>query len=96
MKKIIVAKSFTQKLIGLMGKRQFDYGLLLLNVNKVHTFFMKVNIDIIGLDSNFRITEIYKNIPKNKLIFLKKSKHVLEVPTNNNKNYYKGKKIDVF
>ena len=50
--KIITAKSFFKRLFGLMGKENINYGMLFPKCNSVHTFFMKENIDIIGLDIN--------------------------------------------
>ena len=45
--KIIVAKNFKNKLIGLMGKKNIDYSLLIKNCKSIHTFFMKESIDIL-------------------------------------------------
>ena len=95
MLKIYIAKSFKDKLLGLMFKKNINYGLLLLNVKSIHTFFMKESIDIIGLDKNFIVVEKYFNIAPNKIIFLKKSKHSLEVPKFYSKRYKIGEKLDL-
>ena len=50
--KILIAKTFKDKLLGLMFQKNINYGLYFPNVNKIHTFFMKEPIDIIGLDKN--------------------------------------------
>lgn len=95
MKKIIIARTFKQKLLGLMGKKNINYCLLLLNVNKIHTFLMKENIDLIGLNKDYQVIEIIANVSKNKIILLKESIHTLEVPENYSKNFNIGQKIDI-
>lgn len=81
---IKLANTFTKKLIGLMFKKNINYGVLFLNTNKIHTCFMNINIDIYGLDKENKIIEIRKNIKPWKIIILNKSKHTLEIPTNLN------------
>ncbi len=91
--KIIIAKSFKDKLLGLMGKKNINYGLFFPNVNKIHTFFMKEPIDIIGIDKNMIITEKYYNITPNNIIILRKSIHTLELPKGYSKNYKINEKL---
>ncbi len=93
--KIIVAKTFKQKLIGLMGKKNIDYGMFFPNVNSIHTFFMRENIDILGLDKDLKIKEKYLNISPNHTIFLKKSVHTLELPAGYGKNYQINQRINL-
>ena len=38
---IIKAIDFKTRLIGLMGKKNIDYGILFPNCNAIHTFLMK-------------------------------------------------------
>ncbi len=90
MLRIVEAKTFKDKLIGFMGKEHIDYGLFFRNVNSIHTFFMKESIDIVGLDKNMIVKEVYFNVSPNKIIFLKKSKHTLELPKFGAKNYKIG------
>lgn len=80
---IIVAKSFFKRLIGLMGKKNIDYGMLFPKCNSIHTFFMKENIDIVGLDENNEVIYKYENLPKNQIIKINnpnKKTSILELP----------------
>ena len=90
MLRIVEAKTFKDKLIGFMGKEHIDYGLFFRNANSIHTFFMKESIDIVGLDKNMVVREVYFNVSPNKIIFLRKSKHTLELPKFGAKNYKIG------
>lgn len=79
---IRICNNYFNKLLGLMFKKNIDYGILLKNCNSVHTFFCHINLDIIMLDKDLNIIKIYKNISKNKIIWpIKKVKHILEIPT---------------
>lgn len=91
--KIIEAKTFNQKLKGLMGEKNIDYGMFFPNVISIHTFFMKEAIDVIGIDKNMIISEIHPNITPNHILFLTKSSHTLEVPKGYSKNYKIGQKF---
>ena len=83
--KITIANSFFQRLFGLMGKKNIDYGILFPKCNSIHTFFMKENIDIVGLDENNEVIYKYENLPKNKIIKINydhKKTSILELPKN--------------
>ncbi len=83
------AKTFTQKLKGLMFQKKFDY-ILKFKTNGIHTFFMKTNIDVILTDKNGKIMYIYRNLKPNKIILPKKGvKYTFEMPI----NYLNNKKI---
>ena len=56
------AISFKDRLYGLMGKKNINYGMLFDKCNSIHTFFMKENIDIIGLNQNNTVIYKYENI----------------------------------
>ncbi len=80
---IIVASSFPKRLFGLMGKKEIDYGMLFPKCNSIHTFFMKENIDVVGLDENNEVIYKYENLPKNKIIkinYERKKTSILELP----------------
>ena len=85
MVRIEIANNFFKKLIGLMGKKNINYGMFFPHVNSIHTYFMKEPIDIIGLDENMRVIEIYPSTPKNKIVLLKHSIHTLELPNKQSK-----------
>ena len=83
------AKTFFQKLKGLMFKNKINY-ILKFKTNEIHTFFMKCNIDIILTDKNNKILYIYRNLKPNKIILPKKNvKYTYETPI----NYYDKIKI---
>ena len=82
---IFEKKSFMERLIGFMGKRNIKYAIYFDHCNSIHTFFMKENIDVIMCNKNNEILYFYKNLPKNKIIFPKKGVYrVIETP----KNYF--------
>lgn len=89
--KIIKANNFFKKFLGLMFKKNIDYGMFFSNTNKIHTFFMKESIDVYGLDNNYVVRDIYVGIKPWKIVFLNNSKHALEIPTDSN---YKLSKYD--
>ena len=93
--KIIIAKTFNQKLKGLMGKTNINYGMFFPYVNSIHTFFMKEPIDIIGLNKEMTIMEIHPNITPNHIVLLHKSIHTLELPLNASNKYKNGQKINI-
>lgn len=95
---IKICNKFTSRLLGLMFKKNFDYGLCFPKCSSIHTFFMKKNIDVIMTDKNFNIIYIYKNLSPNKIILPKKKiYYTFEIPTdcfnfklnNNIKKYIK-------
>ena len=76
------AKTFTQKLKGLMFQKKFDY-ILKFKTNGIHTFFMKNPIDVILTDKNNKVLYIYRNLKPNKIILPKKHvKYTYEIPIN--------------
>ena len=93
--KIVYANNFYLKLKGLMFQKNINYGMYFTNTNKLHTFFMRENIDIIGLDSKNIICDIYQNVKPNKIIILKNSIHTLELPANSKNNYKIGDTINL-
>ena len=70
-KKIKEAKTFFQKLKGLMFKKNFDY-ILKFKTNGIHTFFMKTKIDVVLTDKVGNILYIYKSLKPNRIILTKK------------------------
>lgn len=74
---------FKQRLIGFMFKKNADYGLIFPNCNSIHTFFMKMNIDVLMLNKNNEILYVYNNLKPNKIILPKKNvSKVIELPHN--------------
>ena len=92
--KVIKANTFFKKLMCFMFKKKFKYAMRFKHTNSIHTFFMKENIDVIGIDKNDIV--IYKalNIPKNKIIIIKnKNASILEMPAFKGKNLKIGDKL---
>lgn len=94
-KKIMIknATDFKTRLLGLMGQKNIDYGILFPNCNAVHTFFMKENIDILGLNEENQVIFIYRDVPKNKIVKVSeetKKTSILELPKNTSKSLYIG------
>ena len=61
---VIIADTFYLRLKGLMGKKTLNeqQGLLIKPCNSIHTFFMKMNIDIAFLDKENTIVALYKDM----------------------------------
>ena len=64
--------TFRQRLLGFMMKKKADYALIFPNCNSIHTFFMKMNIDVIMCDKDNNILYVYNNLKPNKVILPKK------------------------
>ena len=76
------AKTFKERLLGLMFKKNISYALLFNKCNSIHTFFMKEDIDVIMCDKDNNILYFYKNLKKNKVILPKKDVYmVYETPS---------------
>lgn len=81
--KVYEAKTFKQRLFGLMFKKNIDYCLLFKNCNSIHTFFMKEPIDVVMTDKNNKVLYIKKNMKKNRIILPKKRVYnTYEFPNN--------------
>lgn len=79
--KIKEAKSFRDRLMGLMFKKNITYGLLFKNCKSIHTFFMKEEIDVVATDKNDNIIKTYKNVKPWKILFAPKgTKKIYELP----------------
>lgn len=52
--KIITADTFFKRFKGLMGKKEFEEGLLFTNLkdSSIHTLFMRFEIDVYFIDKN--------------------------------------------
>ena len=92
---IVIAKTYKQKLMGLMGKKNINFGMFFPNVKSIHTFFMLEPIDVLGLDNNMIVREKYPNIKPNKILFLKYISHTLELPNGASLNYKIGDKVNL-
>lgn len=78
-----VAKTFKQRLFGLMFKRRMvgSEGLMLLGCNAIHTCFMRFAIDVVFMDIDHRVICIKKKIKPWRLSgFVPKAYIALELP----------------
>lgn len=90
---IIIANNFYKRLTGLIGKKNIDYGMLFPKCNSIHTYFMKENIDVVGLDENNEVIYKYENLDKNRVIRINydiKKTSILELPANSSKKIKVG------
>ncbi len=77
------AKGLFNRFIGLMFKKNINYGLLFKNCRSIHTFFMFDEIDVIATDKDDNIIKEYKNLkPWKILIAPKGTKNIYELPKN--------------
>ena len=79
--KIRIAKTFKDRLLGLMFKKNINHGLLFKDCKSIHTFFMMEKIDVVATDKNDNIIKKYKNVkPWRVLIAPKNTKNIYELP----------------
>ncbi len=62
--KVIIAKSFWQKLLGLIIYSKFPENSIMLikKCKSIHTFFMRFKIDVIFVDKGNRIVKLKENL----------------------------------
>ena len=74
------ARSFKDRLFGLMFKKNINYILCFERCNSIHTFFMRENINVFFLDKNKNVLKIYKNVSKNRILVCKNAYYTYETP----------------
>ncbi len=80
---VSVAKTFFGRLKGLMFRNRLDdgEGLLIVPCSMIHTFFMKISIDVLFLDGQGTVIYIMENLPPWKCSPpVSKAASVLELP----------------
>lgn len=82
--KIKIADNYFKRLIGLMFKKDIDYGLLIILKygSSIHTCFMRFAIDIYFLDENKIVFDKVTLKPWKYYKTSKKAKYVFEVKKN--------------
>ena len=78
-----IAKTFKERLLGLMFKRRMsgNEGLLILGCSSIHTCFMRFAIDVVFMDINHSVICIKKRIKPWRLSgFVRKAYMTLELP----------------
>ncbi len=94
--KILEANTFKERLIGLIGQENIDYGMLFPACNSIHTFLMKEPIDVIGIDENHQILFIERNLRKNRIVRIHhpiKKTSILELPHHSSFSFHLGEKL---
>ena len=93
---IKIADNYFKRLIGLMFKRDIDYGLLIILKygSSIHTCFMLFTIDVYFLDENKIIFDKVTLKPWKYYNPSKKAKYILETKENS-LNLNIGDKIDL-
>ncbi|SJZ44444.1 DUF192 domain-containing protein [Selenihalanaerobacter shriftii] len=75
------ADTFSQRLIGLLGKDNLeaDEGLLITPCQIIHTFFMKFAIDVIFLNEDNIVVKVISSLPPNRISsFVSSANKVIE------------------
>lgn len=82
-KRIVIFSCTTlfRRFLGLMGKKDFDYGLCFPRCNSIHSFFMRENISVIMTDRSHHILYLYRSLKPWKVILPKRNVYyVYELP----------------
>jgi len=78
-----VATGLFSRAIGLLGRRSINtnFGIMFPKCRSIHTHFMMFPIDIIFVDDNNCITELYSNLKPWKILIAKnkESSHIIEM-----------------
>lgn len=78
MNNTVWATSFFDRTRGLLAKRRFSGILVLAPCRSIHTFCMRVEIDVAFLDKNGRVLEEYRKVAPGKILRHKKAVLALE------------------
>lgn len=82
MNKAAVAKTFLQRLKGLMFKKNIDKdeALIFYSAESIHMFFMQFPIDVVFLDKNMRVIKICTALKPWSMTACFSSKITIELP----------------
>jgi len=78
---IELANSFYKKMRGLMFYKNYEdnKGMLFINANWIHSFFMNFAIDVLYLDAKFKVVSFTKNLRPWTFSYPRiKAKHLIE------------------
>lgn len=82
---LVICNKFKSRLFGNMFKENINNILCFPRCNSIHTWFMKLPIDIVMLNKEKKVIYIINNLEPYKIIFPKKNAYyTLEFPTNEN------------
>ncbi|MGV7209602.1 DUF192 domain-containing protein [Oxalobacteraceae bacterium A2-2] len=79
--RITIARSFLQRLVGLLGRRALapDEALLLLPCSNIHTAWMRFAIDVVFLDRDGAILSVSEGVPPWRAAALRRAHSCLEL-----------------
>lgn len=96
---VIIADTFMKRFLGLMGRKESNYALLLSPCNSVHTCFMRFQLDLLFLDGDNRIIEKRQAVkPWRGTKIIGKAHSVLEFPSSLQliNSFSIGMKVDIY
>ncbi len=80
--RLLMAESFLDRAIGLLryGSIDENTGMFFARCRSIHTFFMRFPIDIVFLDADFRVVQIFPAVRPGMLVLCKKRlrRHTME------------------
>lgn len=77
-----IARNWYDRVVGLIGVRDLpdDRAVIFPGCNSIHTFFMRMNIDVLFVDEHGTIVDIVQNLAPWRIIWpMKGAKHVVEM-----------------
>ena len=91
------AKTFLKRFWGLMGRKELKNGegMFFYNCSSIHCFFMKIAIDVVYLDKEFRVVGVETVAPWKVGHFFKGAKHILEVNAGSASGISVGDKLEI-
>jgi len=80
-----VARSFSQRLVGLLGRRGLpaDSGLLITPCNNIHTAFMRFAIDAVFVDENANVVAVCPELGPFRVAVARRARACLELGSGN-------------
>lgn len=78
-----------EKFTNLWCKKNIEDGYFYHKCNKINTYFLKTEIDIIGINEDNIVIYIYRDVPKNKTLEIyndEKNTSIIVLPKNTSKN----------
>jgi uncharacterized membrane protein (UPF0127 family) len=80
-----VARSFSQRLVGLLGRRGLaaDSGLLITPCNNIHTAFMRFAIDAVFVDENAKVVAVCPELGPFRVAVARRASACLELCSGN-------------
>ena len=93
--RITLASTMRARLVGLIGKHDFDGVLVLAPCNDIHTFTMRHSLDIAFIASDGTVIEAHRAVPPNRRLRKRKAVATLERFTSAEEWYVPGDRIEI-